>query len=151
MNHRASSPAQAARAARSRGGGARVKVRRALATLAAVTSLAVVGVAPASADPNGFTWDLVCDSLGTVKQVTFSNGDASPGLAIDNNRVVLAYAWEVVVHATPNEGDPFTRVFSYSRGVPQNGRLDSCTIHYVVTNAVGTGVFDGWALISYTP
>lgn len=127
------------------------QVRKALATAAAVASLAFVGAAPVSADPAGFTSDLHCERLGTVTQVTFSNGEPSPGLSVDSNQVFQPYAWEITLHATPNVGEPFTRFFTYSRGVPQNGRLDYCTLHYVVTNSVGTGVFDGWALIAYTP
>jgi hypothetical protein len=124
----------------------------ALATVAAVAGLALFGAAPASADPKpDFTYDLVCDSLGTFPIVNFSSGAASPGLDLDSNRVILPYAWEVTLMATPYVGEPFTRVFSYSRGQPKNGRLDYCTYHYEVTNNVGHGVFDGWALISYTP
>lgn len=129
-----------------------MKLRTTLATVVAVAGLALFGAAPASADPQpDFTYDLVCDSLGTFPIVSFSNGDASPGLDLDSNRVILPYAWEVTVKGTPYVGEPFTRVFSYSRGQPQNGRLDHCTFHYEVTNNVGHGVFDGWALISYTP
>jgi len=129
-----------------------MKPRMALATMAAAAALALFGAAPASADPQSdFTFDLVCDSLGTFTIVNFSNGAASPGLDLDSNRVILPYAWETTLHATPYVGEPFTRVFSYSRGEPQNGRLDYCTYHYEVFNNVGHGVFDGWALISYTP
>ena len=129
-----------------------MKPRMALATVAAVAGLALFGAAPASADPKpDFTYDLVCDSLGTIPIVTFSSGAASPGLDLDSNRVILPYAWEVTLMATPYVGEPFTRVFSYSRGEPQNGRLDYCTYHYEVFNDIGHGVFDGWALISYTP
>jgi hypothetical protein len=129
-----------------------LNARRTLATAAVVAALAMVGAAPASADPgNGFMFDLQCDSLGTVTNASFSSGAASPGLVVDSNRVILPYAWETTLHATPYVGEPFTRVFSYSRGEPQNGRLDYCTYHYEVFNNVGHGVFDGWALISYTP
>lgn len=129
-----------------------MKPRVGLAAVAAVLGLALLGAAPASADPkNGSARDLICNSLGTVPIVAFSSGDASPGLVTDSNRVILAYAWEVTLMATPYVGDPWTRVFSYSRNAPQNGRLDYCTYHYEVFNTVGHGVFDGWALISYTP
>ena len=129
-----------------------MKVRTAIASAAAVAALSLVGAAPVSADPQpDFTYEYVCDTLGTFPIVGFSNGAASPGLALDSNRVILVYAWEVTVHGTPYVGEPFTRVFSYSRAEPQNGRLDYCTYHYEVTNDVGHGVFDGWALISYTP
>jgi hypothetical protein len=129
-----------------------MKPRLRIATVVAVAGLTIVGAVPASADPKSEdTRDLVCDSLGTVPIANFSNGDASPGLDLGSNRVILPYAWEVTLHATPYVGDPFTRVFSYSRGEPQNGRLDYCTYHYEVTNDIGHGVFDGWALISYTP
>src|SRR5688572_23471046 len=129
-----------------------MKPRMALATVAAVAGLALFGAAPASADPkNDFRFDLVCESLGTVPIVNTGNGAAAPGLDLGSNRVILVYAWEVTVHGTPYVGEPFTRVFSYSRGEPQNGRLDYCTYHYEVFNDIGHGVFDGWALISYTP
>jgi hypothetical protein len=129
-----------------------MKPRIRLATVVAVAGLTLFGAAPASADPKPeSTYDYMCDSLGTFEIVGFSNGAASPGLVLDSNRVILPYAWEVTLHATPYVGDPFTRVFSYSRGEPQNGRLDYCTYHYEVTNDIGHGVFDGWALISYTP
>ena len=129
-----------------------MKPRIRLATVVAVAGLILLGAVPASADPKPEdTRDLVCDSLGTVPIVNFSNGAGSPGLVLGSNRVILAYAWEVTLHATPYVGDPFTRVFSYSRGEPQNGRHDYCTYHYEVINNVGHGVFDGWALISYTP
>jgi hypothetical protein len=124
----------------------------AFASLVAVAGLVLFGAVPASADPTSdFTVDYVCESLGTFTIVGFSNGAASPGLDLGSNRVILAYAWEVTLMATPYVGEPFTRVFSYSRGEPQNGRLDYCTYHYEVINDVGHGVFDGWALISYTP
>ena len=128
------------------------KPRMALATVIAVAALAPIGAAPASADPKSDSpYDLVCDSLGTFPIAGFSSGDASPGLDRESNRVILPYAWEVTLHANPYVGEPFTRVFSYSRAEPQNGRLDYCTYHYEVTNTIGHGVFDGWALISYTP
>lgn len=128
------------------------KARTGLATVLALAGLALFGAAPASADPKStFTYDLVCESLGTFEIVNFSSGAASPGLDLGSNRVILPYAWEVTLNATPYVGEPFTRVFSYSRGEPQNGRLDYCTYHYEVTNNIGHGVFDGWALISYTP
>ncbi|MEO6060212.1 MAG: hypothetical protein ABIQ05_09640 [Candidatus Limnocylindria bacterium] len=124
----------------------------ALATVAAVAGLALFGAAPASADTkSGITYDFVCESLGTFTIVNFSSGAASPGLDLGSNRVIQAYEWEVTVNGTPWVGEPFTRVFSYSRGEPQNGRLDYCTYTYVVTNNVGVGVFTGWAKISYTP
>jgi len=129
-----------------------MKVRRTIAATMALAGLLMVGAAPVSADPKSdFTYDLVCDSIGTFTIVNFSNGDPSPGLDLGSNRVVQPYAWEVTVHGTPYVGDPFTRVFSYSRGEPQSGRLDYCTFHYDVFNSIGHGVFDGWALISYTP
>jgi hypothetical protein len=128
------------------------KPRMALVAMAAVAALGLIAAGPASADPKpNFTYDLVCGSLGTFAIVNFSNGDPSPGLVLDSHRVILPYAWEATVHATPYVGEPFTRVFSYSRAEPRNGRLDYCTFHYDVYNAVGHGVFDGWALISYTP
>jgi hypothetical protein len=129
-----------------------MKIRRTFAATAALAGLLMVGAAPVSADPKSdFTYDLVCDTIGTLSIVNFSNGDPSPGLVLDTNQVVQVYVWEVTLHATPYVGDPFTRVFSYSRGEPQNGRLDYCTYHYEVFNSIGHGVFDGWALISYTP
>lgn len=132
------------------------KPRMALATMAALAGLAVFGAAPASADPKPdfnrrFIYEYECDTLGTIQIVGTGNGVGSPGLDLDSNRVILAYAWEVTLNATPYVGDPFTRVFSYSRGEPQNGRLDYCTYHYEVTNEIGHGVFEGWSLISYTP
>lgn len=127
-----------------------MKPRMALATMAAVAGLALFGAAPASAEPKP-TYEYVCDSLGTIQIAGTGNGAASPGLDLGSNRVILAYAWEVTLMATPYVGDPFTRVFSYSRGEPQNGRLDYCTYHYEVTNNIGHGVFEGWARISYTP
>jgi hypothetical protein len=126
----------------------------ALVTVAAVAALGILGAAPVSADPKPdvkSTFEYVCDSLGTIQIVGTGNGAASPGLDLDSNRVILVYAWEVTLMATPYVGDPFTRVFSYSRGEPQNGRLDYCTTHYEVFNDIGHGVFDGWGLISYTP
>ncbi|HEX9260772.1 MAG TPA: hypothetical protein VF855_14630 [Acidimicrobiales bacterium] len=129
-----------------------MKVRRILATLTAVVGLALVGAAPASADPKrDFSYVYVCDSLGTIEIVGTGNGAASPGLDLDGNGVILAYEWEVTLYATPYVGDPFTRVFSYSRGEPQNGRLDYCTFEYDVYNDVGHGHFVGWSRISYTP
>jgi hypothetical protein len=134
-----------------------MKARRAFAATAALAGLLALGAAPVSADPNSdFTYDLVCDSLGTFRVVNFSNGAPSPVLDLGSNRVFVPYAWETTLHATPYVGDPFTRVFSYSRGEdfrgePQNGRLDYCTFHYEVFNSRGHGVFDGWMLISYTP
>ena len=120
-------------------------------TMAAIATF-LVTAAPASADPKpDFTYEYVCDTLGTIQIVGTGNGAGSPGLDLDSNRVIVAYAWEVTLMATPYVGEPFTRVFSYSRGEPQNGRLDHCTYHYEVTNDIGHGVFDGWALISYTP
>ena len=129
-----------------------MKVRSAIVSAAAIAALSLVGAAPASADPQAdFTYEYVCDSLGTLTIVGTGNGAASPGLVLDSNRAILAYAWEVTVHGTPYVGDPFTRVFSYSRSQPENGRLDYCTYHYEVDNNVGHGDFDGWARISYTP
>ena len=131
-----------------------MKARKVLATVVAVAGLAVFGAAPVSADPKPdvkSTFEYVCDSLGTIQIVGTGNGAASPGLDLDSNRVILVYAWEVTLHATPYVGDPFTRVISYSRAQPQNGRLDYCTYQYEVFNDIGHGVFDGWALISYTP
>ena len=129
-----------------------MKPRIRLATVVAVAGLTLLGAAPASADPKSdFTYEYVCDTLGTFQIVGTGNGAASPGLDVDSNRVILVYAWEVTLVATPYVGDPFTRVFSYSRAEPQNERLDYCTYHYEVTNNIGHGVFDGWAMISYTP
>jgi hypothetical protein len=129
-----------------------MKVRGTFASTAALAALLMLGTAPASADPKSeFTRDLICDSIGTVTVAAFSNGDPSPGLVLGSNQVIQPYVWEVTLHATPYVGDPFTRVFSYSRGEPQSGRLDYCTYHYEVFNSIGHGVFDGWALISYTP
>ena len=129
-----------------------MKPRTALATLVAVAGLALFGAAPVSADPKpDFTYEYVCETLGIIQIVGTGNGAGSPGLDLDSNRVIVAYAWEVTLMATPYVGDPFTRVFSYARAEPQNGRLDYCTYHYEVTNDIGHGVFDGWALISYTP
>ena len=127
-----------------------MKLRLAL-TLGSI-AMFLVAAAPASADPKpDVTYEYVCDSLGTLQIVGTGNGAGSPGLDLDSNRVILAYAWEVTLVGTPYVGEPFMRVFSYSRGEPQNGRLDYCTAHYEVINNVGHGVFDGWALISYTP
>ena len=131
-----------------------MKARRAITTVVAVAGLALFVAAPVSADPKPdvkSTYEYVCDSLGTIQIVGTGEGAASPGLDLDSNRVILVYAWEVTLNATPYVGEPFTRVFRYSRGEPQNGRLDYCTYHYEVTNDIGHGVFDGWALISYTP
>lgn len=129
-----------------------MKARRALATLAAVAGLALVGAAPASADPkNGFTFDIVCDTLGTVTNIAFSNGAASPGLVVDSNQVILVYEWQVDVTFTPTGGEPTSKVISYSRAAPQNGRLDHCTVQYEVIFPDGVAVFDGWFLTSYTP
>jgi hypothetical protein len=129
-----------------------MKVRSTFAATAALAGLLIVGATPVSADPNNASsQELVCDSLGTITVASFSNGDASPGLDLGSNRIIQAYAWEVTLHATPYVGDPFTRVFSYSRAEPANGRLDYCTTHYDVYNDVGHGVFDGWLMISYTP
>jgi hypothetical protein len=151
MDLRSSTLEHDAGAARSRRSGARLNARMAFATMAALASLAVLGATPARADPSkSFTFDLQCESLGTVTNATFSNGAASPGLVVDNNQVILPYAWEVDVEFTPTVGEPFSRVLSYARGEPQNGRLDRCTYHYVLTFPEGVGVFDGWALISYT-
>jgi hypothetical protein len=120
----------------------------------AVAGLALFGAVPASADPRSdlkSTHEYVCETLGTIQLVGTGNGAASPGLVLDSNRVILVYAWEVTLNATPYVGEPFTRVFSYSRAEPHNGRLDYCTAHYEVFNNIGHGVFDGWALIAYTP
>ena len=125
--------------------------RRLTLTIGAI-AMFLVTAAPASADPKpDSTYEYVCDTLGTIQIVGTGNGAGSPGLDLDSNRVIVAYAWEVTLMATPYVGEPVTRVFSYSRGEPQSGRLDYCTYHYEVTNNVGHGVFDGWALISYTP
>lgn len=129
-----------------------MKARRTVAATAALAALLVLGAAPVSADANSdFTYDMVCDSLGTFRVVNFSKGTPSPVLDLGSNRVILPIAFETTLHATPYVGDPFTRVFSYSRTEPQNGRLDHCTYHWEGFSSVGHGVFDGWALISYTP
>jgi hypothetical protein len=129
-----------------------MKARRTFGATVALAGLLMVGAAPVSADPEReFMRDLVCDTLGTVTVPSFSNGDPSPGLVLGSNQVVQPYVWEVTLHATPYVGDPFTRVFSYSRGEPRSGRLDYCTYLYEVFIMIGHGVFDGWALISYTP
>ena len=129
-----------------------MKARMALATAAAVAGLALVGAAPASADPkNGIAFDIYCDTIGTVPNIAFSNGAASPGLVVESNQVILAYEWQVDVTFTPTGGQPRSKVISYSRATPQNGRLDHCTFHYERIFPDGVAVFDGWVLISYTP
>ena len=110
-----------------------MKARMALATVIAVAGLALGGAAPASADTkNGFTSDIVCDTLGTVTIITFSRGAASPGLVVDSNRVILAYEWQFEGTYTPTGGEPIPLAFSYSRAAPRNGRLDYCISRYDV-------------------
>ena len=129
-----------------------MKTQRAVATLAAMAVLALVGASPVSADPrNAFIFDLACESLGTVTNASFSNGSASPGLVVDSNQVIHPYEWEVDITFTPTVGDPRSVSFSYARMAPKNGRLDHCTYHYEKIFPAGVAVFDGSASISYTP
>jgi hypothetical protein len=130
-----------------------MKRRMGLATAAAVAALALIGAGPASADPNknGFTFDITCDTLGTVTIFTFSQGAASPGLVVDSNEVILVYEFEADITFTPTGGEPRPIVATYSRAEPQNERLDHCTFHYERTLPNGVAVVDGWFLISYTP
>jgi hypothetical protein len=132
--------------------GIEMKSRMALATVAALAGLALVAPAPASADPrNGFAFDMQCESLGTVTNVSFSSGAASPGLVVDSNQVILPYEWQVDITFTPYVGDPRSASFSYSRGEPRNGRLDYCTYDYERIFPTGVAVLVGSASISYTP
>ena len=130
-----------------------MKARMALATLAAAAGLALVGAAPASADPkqNNITFDLVCDTLGPLMTTACSSGAASPGLVVDSTQVLLVYAWHVDITFTPTVGEPRTKVGDYSRAAPNNGRLDYCTFRYERIFPDGVAIFDGWALLSYTP
>jgi hypothetical protein len=124
-----------------------------LATAAAVAALALIGAAPASADPNknGFAFDITCDTLGTVTIFTFSQAAASPVLVVGSNEVILVYEFEADITFTPTGGEPRQIVATYSRAAPQNERLDRCTAHYERTLPNGVAVVDLWFLISYTP
>lgn len=126
--------------------------RTAVATAATVACLGLAAATPAGADPqNGSVFDVDCDTLGTLTNVAFSNGAASPGLVVDSNQVLLVYAWTFHVVFTPTSGDPRTRDFSYSRAAPRNGRLDHCTYGYTRTFPDGTAVVSGEIWLSYTP
>jgi hypothetical protein len=130
-----------------------MRIRKALAMATAVAGLALVGAAPVSADPtqNNIYFDVVCDHLGTLPLTSFSSGAASPGLVVDSTQVLLVYAWHVDITFTPTVGEVRHKSLDYSRAAPQNGRLDFCTYNYERVFPTGVGVFDGWALISYTP
>lgn len=133
--------------------GTTMKLRTALAAVVAIAGLGLVEAAPAGADPtNGVTDEWVCDTLGTVSIVSFSNAAQSPGLVVGSNQVVTPYELYLHVTFTPTVGDPVSRVVAFfSRPAPRNGRLDHCTLNVVRTFPTGTAVFDGYVLLSYTP
>lgn len=122
---------------------------------AIVTSilLGFLASAPAGADPKkGDVLVLVCDTLGSVEIVVFSNGSASPGLVVAGNRVVVPYRLYVEGTFTPNDGgDPQTFIEEFNRPAPRNGRTDHCTFEFAFSDEFGSAVAHGEVSISYTP
>jgi hypothetical protein len=128
-----------------------VKLRLVWTTVLVSIAVVMLGVAPASADPQkGDVLELSCDALGTVEVVVFSNG-RSPGLVLDSTQVGIPYKLHVEGTFTPFVGEPESFVDEFEKPAPRNGRLDHCTFHEEGSNEFGTLVLDGEVWISYTP
>jgi hypothetical protein len=114
--------------------------------------LSVSFASAAHADPpNGDVLEVVCDNLGTLDVVVFSNGPASPGLVVGSNLVGIPYKTHIEGTFTPAEGEPETFVDEFEHPAPRNGRLDHCTFHQEESFEDGSSVVvDGEVWISFT-
>jgi hypothetical protein len=131
---------------------ASMKIHRTVAAAFGIAALSVTLAAPAGADPRkGEVVELNCDNLGTLEIVVFSNAQASPGLVLDSNQVLVPYQLRIEGTFTPIGGEPETFVEEFEKPAPQNGRLDHCTFHQEGTDEFGSFELDGEVGISYTP
>jgi hypothetical protein len=129
-----------------------MKVRVAFTTAVSAIALVVLGVSPASADPQkGDVIEVHCDVLGTIEVVVFSNGPSSPGLVVGSTQVGIPYKQHIEGTFTPVGGEPEPFVDEFTKPGPQNGRLDHCTFHQEGSDQFGSFVIDGEVWISYTP